>query len=386
MGRLVALDLPGGPAFVAALRRAWDAGDAVAPVPQGTPAPARDAMLAALAPHAIVTAHDPDPVVVDRRAPPVGDGDALVVATSGSTGEPKVLVHTHAGLRAHAAAVHDRLAVDPARDRWLACLPLHHLGGFGVVARSILTDTPVDVLAGFELDEAAAAPTALGTTLVSFVPTTLDRLSPRATAAFRTIVLGGAADPVDRPANVVRTYGATETGGGVVYDGRPLDGVEVELAIDAPAAGDGIGPIRLRTPTLARGRRDPDGSVRSLTDDDGWFTTGDLGRWEGDRLVVAGRADDLIISGGENVWPGPVEAVLRGHPAVAEVAVVGRPDPTWGQQVVAIVVPADPASPPTLAALRSLALEHLPAHAAPRDLELTTALRRTALGKVVRPR
>ncbi|HEX2577725.1 MAG TPA: fatty acid--CoA ligase family protein [Aquihabitans sp.] len=383
MRELVALDLPGGPAFVAAVEAAWAAGDAVLPVDRRLPAPARDELLAAARPHAVVTDDGRSPagpsmssrrVALDRAGPRVDEGDAVVVATSGTTGEPKLVVHTHAGVAAHANAVHAHLEVDPARDRWLACLPLAHLGGLGVVLRSIVTGTPVDVIPTFDARAVAAAPADLGTTLVSLVPTALDRLDA---GAFRWVVLGGSGDPGHRPPNVVRTYGLTETGGGVVYDGRPLPGVEVRLAAD--------GAVALRGPILARGRRRPDGTVDPITGADGWFPTGDLGTWSEDgRLHVHGRGDDLIVTGGENVWPGPVEAALAGHAGVAEVAVVGRDDAEWGRRVVAVVVPGDRAAPPTLEELRDHVRATLPAHAAPRELVLVDRLPRTTLGKVRR--
>lgn len=372
MTRLVALDLPGGPAFLHALRTAWDEGDAVLAVDQRLPEAAREALLAHARPHAIVTAdgtvvpHEPD-------APLLEHGDRLVAATSGSTGRPALVVHTESSLIAHAVAVHERLAVDPDRDRWLACLPLNHLGGFGVVARSVLTGTPVDLLPRFDAAAVAAAPAALGTTLVSLVPTALDRVDP---AAFRAVVLGGSADLHDRPGNVVRTYGLTESGGGVVYDGTPLPGTEVRVDHD--------GTIWLRGATIGRGRRHPDGAVTPLVGPDGWLATGDLGRWVDGRLVVAGRADDLIVTGGENVWPEPVEAVLRALPGIGEVAVVGVPDDEWGQRVVAVVVAAEGASLPTLDEARAAVLDVLPAAAAPRELRVVAALPRTALGKVRR--
>ena len=377
MRELVAIDVAGGPAFVGALRRAWDDGDAVLPVDQRSPPPARHALLAAARPHAVVTTTGGTSVerrAYDRSAPPVADGDALVIASSGTTGNPKLLVHTHAGIVAHARAVHAHLDVDPNRDRWLACLPLAHLGGLGVVLRSLVTDTALDVWPGFTTSRVAAAPAELGTTLVSLVPTALDRIDP---SSFRWVVLGGSADPVDRPFNVVRTYGLTETGGGVIYEGVPLPGVEVRIGAH--------GSIELRSPTLARGRRQPDGSVLGVTDDDGWFATGDLGAWSTDgRLVIDGRADALIVTGGENVWPLPVETVLATHPGVAEVLVVGRSDPEWGQRVVAIVVAVDPAAPPSLDALRDHVRATLPAHAAPRELVMVDHLPRTTLGKVRR--
>ncbi len=384
MRELVAIDLAGGPAFVRAVRQAWDDGDAILPIDQRLPAPARRDLLAAARPHVLVAASGspdrPGPHDAGARhrlhpgAPPVDEGDALVVATSGTTGAPKLVVHARSAIEAHARAVHAFLSVDPDRDRWLACLPLAHLGGLGVVLRSILTDTPLDVRPAFDAAEVADAPARLGTTLVSLVPTALDRVDA---TAFRWVVLGGSADPVPRPANVVHTYGSTETGGGVVYGGVPLDGVEVRVAAD--------GAIAVRGPVLARGRRSPDGSVAPLVDGDGWLATGDRGAWAADgRLEVHGRADDLIVTGGENVWPAPVEATLGRHPSVAEVAVVGRPDPEWGQRVVAVVVPTDPAAPPSLEDLRRHVRAELAASAAPRQLVLVTSLPRTALGKIRR--
>src|SRR5690606_30654860 len=139
----------------------------------------------------------------------------------------------------------------------------------------------------------------------------LARLDP---APWRRILLGGQAPPADRPANVIATYGMTETGSGVVYEGRPLPGVEVRVADD--------GEIHLRGPMLLRAYRDG----TDPKDGDGWLPTGDLGELGPDgHLHVHGRRGDLIITGGENVWPTAVERALVTHPAVAEVAVVGRP-------------------------------------------------------------
>ena len=140
-----------------------------------------------------------------------------------------------------------------------------------------------------------------------------------------------------------------------------------------------------RTATTARGGRAPDGTVAALVDDDGWLETGDLGRWTADgRLAVEGRSDDLIVTGGENVWPGPVEDALRSHPLVADAVVVGAPDPEWGQRVVAVVVPQASGAAPTLDALRAHVKDRLPAAAAPRELRLVASIPRTALGKAVR--
>ena len=330
-GRLVALDQPGGPDFVDELRRIWDAGDAAFPVDQRLPAAAHAAIGRAMG-------------VGDE----VDDGDALVVATSGSTGAPKGVVLTHRAIAASAEATSRRLEVT-TDDHWLACLPLSHVGGLSVVTRALHSGTRLTVLPGFDANAVAA----VGATLVSLVATTLRRIDP---SIFRTIVLGGSRPPADRPPNTVTTYGMTETGSGVVYDGVPLDGVEVRL--------DDGAEVWLRGPMLMRCYRD--GS--SPLDADGWLPTGDLGRWLDDgRLHVDGRRGDLIITGGENVWPEAVEAILASHPAVAEAMVRGVDDDEWGQVVEAVIVPAA-GDPPTLDSLRGVRQGVAPGvHGAPVD-------------------
>ncbi|MCU4183647.1 fatty acid--CoA ligase family protein [Acidiferrimicrobium sp. IK] len=370
MPDLVALDLPGGADFVAALTQAWEEGDAVLPVDQRLAGPARDALFASLRPARVVgrsgTRPLPDPL-------PTSEGDALVMATSGTTGVPKGVVLTHDAVAASARATSDRLAVDPTRHRWLACLPLNHVGGLSVVTRALVTGTPVEVLAGFDAEEVIAR--SGPEVLVSLVSTTLARVGAD---RWRTVVLGGSAPPGGLPANVVTTYGMTETGSGVVYDGVPLDGVEVRV-------DDRTGEISLRGPMLLRAYRGPAGETDPLGAG-GWLATGDAGSFGPDgRLRVDGRIGDMIITGGENVWPTPVEDVLRTHPGVREVAVAGRPDPDWGQRVVAWVVP-DPGGPPALDDLRALVRDQLAGFAAPRQLVLVQSLPRTAIGKVQRDR
>ena len=344
---LVPLDAV-GPRFVDGLVAAWDGGDAVLPVDRRLPAPARARLLADMG-----------------AGRPVEEGDALVVATSGTTGVPKGVVLTHDAVRASALAVSRRLGVGPG-DRWLACLPLAHVAGLAVVTRAVLTGTPLEVHSGFDPDAVGAS----SATLVSLVPTALRRVDP---GRFRVVLLGGAPPPLHVPPNVVTTWGMTETGSGVVHDGVPLDGVEVRV--------DARGQLLVRGPMLLRCYRDG----TDPKDSDGWLPTGDVGEVDEDgRVFVHGRLDDLIVTGGENVWPQAVESVLRAHPAVGDVAVVGRADEEWGQRVVAVVVPANPSEPPTLASLRGWARERLPAFAAPRELRLVARLPHTSAGKVER--
>ena len=351
MPRLVAVETDAG--FVAGLRRAWDAGDAVLPLDHRLPRPARDHILARL-----------------RAGDAVEDGDALVVATSGSTGEPKGVVLTHEAVGASARAGNAALGVNAASDHWLACLPLSHLGGLGVVTKALLTGTPLTVHTAFE----AAAVERLARRqrlLTTLVPTAYGRIDP---SLFRAIVLGGAPVPGALPDNVVTSYGLTETCGGCVYDGRPFTGVEIRI------------DRRARSSSAARSRYAPIATAPTPRRAGGWLPTGDAGSLDdGGRLRVEGRLSDLIISGGENVWPAAVERVLRAHHGVAEVAVGGRPDPEWGDRVVAWVIASGAAEPPTLDDLRALVKEQLGAHAAPRELVLVEDLPRTRSGKVRPP-
>ncbi len=374
MPELRAVDLPAGPGFVDALRAAWDAGDAVLPLDRRLPRPAVDALLDSLRPTVVV-----DGDGLHRRAGgrPTEPGDALVVATSGTTGEPKGVVLTHDAVRTSAAATSARLAVDPGVDRWVACLPLAHIGGLSVVTRALVSDTPCTVLDGFDAGEVRRL-AGSGATLVSLVATALRRTDA---SGYRVVLLGGAAPPERLPPNVVTTYGMTETGSGVVYDGRPLDGVELSLGDGRDGTAEG--EILVRGPMVLRCYRD--GSDPCLAG--GWLPTGDAGRLEPDGLLtVFGRMAEVIVTGGEMVWPTPVEGLLSASRAVAEAAVWKRADPEWGERVVAWVVPEDPAAPPTLGELRDLVSARLAPWAAPRELVVVGALPRTASGKVVRDR
>jgi O-succinylbenzoic acid--CoA ligase len=366
--------MPGGPQFADALRRCWDDNDAALPLDLRLAEPAIARIVEALRASVVLDASGHSASLPGGE--PVEEGDALVVTTSGTTGEPKGVVLTHGAVEASARATSARIGVDPSRDRWLACLPLAHVGGLSVVTRAMVTGTPVEIQPRFAVEDAKAAARDRGATLVSLVPAALARLGPEGAALFRTIVVGGQQPPAGRPANVVATYGMTETGSGVVYDGVALEGVEVDLR---------SGEVWLRCPMLLRCYRD---GTDPLTPD-GWFATGDAGELdEKGRLSIHGRLDDLVISGGENIWPAQVEAVLRRHPSVLDVAVGGRPDTKWGVRLVAYVVvsPAVQGVEPAtiLADLRELVKEHLAPFAAPRELVVVVRLPRSAIGKVSR--
>ena len=316
--------------------------------------------------------------LTDAIAPGAGvaDDTAVIIVTSGSTGEPKGVELSAAALCHSARASLARLGAAGARDAggWLCCLPVTHVAGLQVLVRSLLSSS-----------ERTVAPTLTATALsesgcsyLSVVPTQLVRLldepgGAAALAEFAAVLVGGAAAPAGlldrvRAAGVraVTTYGMSETCGGCVYDGVPLDGVTVR------AAGDGL--LRISGPVLMnRYRGGPD-----LGDE---FVTSDLGYVRDGRVVVRGRADDVINTGGHKVVPGEVAAVLESCPGVLEVVVVGRADPEWGQRVTAVVVPADPDDPPSLELLRIHVSKRLPRYACPSEVVLTRAIPVLASGK-----
>jgi len=265
-------------------------------------------------------------------------------------------------------------------------LPATHVAGLQVLVRSLVSGTePV-------LAERADAETVAGSGCahVSLVPTQLHRLlgvlgsgPAKPLAGYSSVLLGGALAPASlldaaRAAGVpvVTTYGMSETCGGCVYDGVPLDGVRVEIRDDDEAQGR----IWISGPVLFsryRGRLAGQAALR-----DGWFRTGDLGRMDAPgRLVVRGRADDIINTGGHKVVPGEVAAVLQTCPGVTDVAVVGQPDAEWGERVIAVVVPADPADPPALELLRLHVRERLPRYAAPSRVVMVDAVPMLPSGK-----
>jgi o-succinylbenzoate---CoA ligase len=374
---LVALDLPGGPGFVDTLQAIWDTGDAAAPLDPRLPPAAREALLHALRPSRVVSSDGEHHVVAGGL--PVEEGDALVMATSGSSGQPKGVVLTHDALLASARATSERMGIAPARHSWLACLPLAHVGGLSVITRALLTGTPLAVLPGFDADTVEALGRSREVTHVSLVAAALLRLDP---AVFTGILLGGSRPPQELPGNVVVTYGMTETGSGVIYDGVPLD--EVEVAI-AHFGNDGEhGEILLRAPMLMRCYRD--GTTGRVLGPDGsrtWFATGDGGFvTAAGTLSVVGRMAEVITTGGEKVWPDEVERVLSTHPHVTEVAVWKRADPEWGERVVAWVVPNE--ERPPVEELKELVTSTLAPWAAPKEVVFTEELPRTASGKVRR--
>lgn len=374
MARLVALQHRDPTAMLRGLDAVWADGDAALPLDPTAPAAHTGRIVAALAPAELRTDAGTQP---RGDAAPVADGTALVVTTSGSTGTPRGIVLSHDALAASTAASLTRLGA-PDGVPWLGVLPLHHVAGVSVVLRSRAAGVEPVLHARDTRGAVDAAPPSW----ISLVPAQLRRLLDAGAdlARHAGVLLGGAAAGVElleRAAgagiHVVTSYGATETCGGCVYDGRPLTGVDVALTDE--------GRIRLRTPTLTDGVRRADGTVTPVADADGWWTTSDLGRLEEGHLTVLGRADDVVVSGGENVPLDPVRQALAQLSGIAASGVVGLPDDRWGTAVTAVVVPAADAAP-TLARVRESLAPLLPRTHLPTGLVVTAQLPTTALGKL----
>jgi O-succinylbenzoic acid--CoA ligase len=296
------------------------------------------------------------------------DAPALRLLTSGTTAAPRPVVLTYGNLFWAALGSAAALGLD-VQERWLCALPLAHVGGLSILTRSVVYGTSVLLHERFDARRAVTAVMEEGVTLVSVVPTMLARMLDaglREPPALRWALVGGAplapslrARAEDAGVPVAESYGMTEAASQAVTEGVPLPGVRVELDED--------GEIILAGPTIAGG---------------GPLHTGDLGAWDAQgRLRIGGRKADTIITGGENVAPQEVEQVLLAHRDVEDAAVVGRPDPEWGEAVVALVVGGVGEED-----LRAWARERLAAHQVPKRVEHVDELPRNAAGKLDRNR
>ena len=342
----------------------------------------------ALVPHAHSRRPQPLPQVLgDLPA-----GLALAVGTSGSTGRPKLAMLTAGALQASADATHQRLG---GQGQWLLALPAHHIAGIQVLVRSVVAGTtPVcmDLARGFVPEAFARATSQIPSSARAYtalVPTQLVRLLAtadgcQALARYAAVLLGGAPAPASLltrarsfGVRVVTTYGMSETAGGCVYDGQALEVSCLRL--------EDNGRIRLGGATLAQGYLgEPELTAEAfLPDTDGapWFRTDDVGHLDGDNLIVDGRIDDLINTGGLKVVPRLVEAALVQLDTIAEAVVVGTADPEWGQLVCAAVVVTPGSPPPALDAVRDQLRGILPDHGLPRRLATLPGLPLRGPGK-----
>jgi O-succinylbenzoic acid--CoA ligase len=378
---LTAVLLP-RPEAAAAVTAAWDAGGGVTVLDPAAPARAIDGLLARLRPTHLLDGDGRRPV---PGGVPVAADVRAVVVTSGTTGAPKGVELTDAGLETIGRGCNTAIGAGPT-DRWLLCLPLHHVAGLAILARARVAGAPVTVDPGFDLEAVARAPHERGAALVSLVPTMLKRLLDAGAPldGYHTLVIGGAPIPPTvrsrasaAHAPVVDAYGMSETWGGVVLDGVPIAGTDAML--------DGDADILLRGPAVMRGYRLAEAETRDAFTADGWLRTGDVGAYDdAGRLHVVDRRRDIIITGGVNVSPTEVETVLARHPGIADVGVAGAPDDEWGERVVAFVVARDGDTLPTLGEVRAFVGDHLSAPKVPRQVVVVDEIPRSAGGKVLR--
>jgi O-succinylbenzoic acid--CoA ligase len=289
----------------------------------------------------------------------------LVMLTSGSSGPSKAAELSWDALRASAELTQRTLRRDTP-PIWFPCLPANHIGGLAVLLRAVLSDA---TLLWGDADQLDLAP-GEGATHVSIVRTQLARYD---VSGYHRVLLGGARPPASRPPNVVATWGMTETGSGVIYDGVPLPGVDVASL---------NGELCVRTPTLFRSyRHGPRPRVVGPDGREDWFPTGDAGDVHEGRVRVFGRLGFVINTGGEKLWPEDLESVLSTLRGIRDVAVAGVDDPEWGQRVLALVV-ADGANHDE--EIRAIAEERLGPWAKPKEIRYVVAIPRTSNGKIRR--
>ena len=373
--KLAALIEPDGPSFQRLLFQAWDDGFAVLPLDPRLPGPAIQDLLERFRPAWMIDQS------VRRGLPdgiPVAGNVALVMPTSGTTGKPKGVLLTHDAIAASAHAVRQRIGHDLG-ERWLCCLPLTHIAGISILVRSRLAGSTTVIHNDFEPTAVAAEKQ---TTLISLVPTTLRRLLDAGVdlSRYRAVLIGGGPVPAqlldqarEAGTNVIESYGMTETSGGCVFDGVALDGVSISI--------ESQGRILLKGNVLFDGYRlEPTLDREVLVD--GWFHTSDRGEMQDERLVVTGRLDDIIITGGENVSASEIEMILLQHPAITDAVVVGVPDDEWGHILGALIVARD--DPPSLKEIRTFVAGRTQRHKTPRKVVAVETIKKTATGKVDR--
>lgn len=351
--------------------------------------------------------------IQQRDIQPIGQRDcfsldkvASIMYTSGTTGQPKGVLQTFGNHYGSAIATQKNLEIT-VEDTWACAVPLFHISGLSILIRSFVLGCGVYLLPSFSSAQLTTAFVAGEATVVSVVNTMLQQLLvdfPKQGyhSNFRTILLGGG--PIapttleacfEKNLNVIQSYGMTETCSQVVAlqaenawakigsSGRPLAGVHLKIQKDEiDLAANLVGEILVKGPSICPGYLNRPELRATKWTDDGYFKTGDLGYLDADGfLFVVSRLSELIISGGENIYPGEVEHCLETMPSVLEVAVIGEPDSKWGSVPVAYLVTSEPVA---LQAVQEFCQPYLAKYKIPREIYVVEKLPRTASGKIAK--
>jgi O-succinylbenzoic acid--CoA ligase len=387
-GALVVLELEPGLEYVVLLHALMKLGAVAYPLNTRLSEAERQAELDRALPALVLSGSD-GAGLTEADLPLLGEHDLdeihCRILTSGTTGHPRSIGLTYGNHLWSAVGSAFNLGIEPT-DRWLCCLPLHHVGGLSILMRSVVYGTGAVVHRGFDVDAIATSLEGDGVTLLSLVTTQLSRLLDAGVdlLPLRAVIVGGGPIPVEvleeaigRGATVVQTYGLTEAASQVTTltpadIGRKLGSAGRPLLTTHLRIQDG--EILVQGPTVAPG----------TTDEDGWLHTGDLGRIDEEGfLYVEDRLGDVIVSGGENILPTEVEEVLLRHSDVADAAVVGRADAEWQEAVAAVVVIREGADV-SADELRRHCADSLAGYKVPKRFEFVSELPRTSSGKLLR--
>ncbi len=377
MNNLVAIDLPQTQDLLKLIASIWDDGDAIYFIDQRFSDKLKQQAIDSVRPKYLINLEGKCEL---NNSIEVCHGDALIISTSGTTGKPKALIHTFDSLKSHSRLVNEYLKINSQKDKWIACLPLNHIGGLGVVLRSMFENFEVAILEKPDPKRINDL-NREGFNLISLVITILSKID---ISHFKAVVLGGMAEPEKTQDNVFATYGLTETGGGVVYNGQTLNKVSIRIDKDSSL-------ISVKTPTLFRGYRSlfnetlhvyeisAQGIEPELTD--GYFQTSDCGFFDNDRLKILGRTDDVINTGGEKIWPGTIESEISAIEGIIEVAVVPVADVKWGHKIVAAIT-KQPQSKITVTEIANVIRDSLSDWAVPKEIKFVQELPKTSIGKI----
>lgn len=326
-----------------------------------------------------------------------------IIYTSGTTGFPKGVIHTYGNHWWSAMGSALNLGLSP-EDKWLAVLPLFHVSGLSILLKSAIYGMPMYLMTSFEERQVHAALMTKGITMISVVTVMLQKMLEQLGKDtypdyLRCVLLGGgpAPQPIleqakEKQVPVFQSYGLTETSSQIATlsaedalnklgsAGKPLVPAQLKI-IDRDSQG--VGDIHVKGPMVTKGYFKNE-AANQASFHNGWLKTGDLGYFDEDEfLYIVDRRSDLIISGGENIYPSEIESVITGMEAVKEVGVTGQKNATWGEVPVAFIV-KHPEKPLTDGEVKAFVQQYLASYKVPQYIYFIEELPRNASNKIMR--